>query len=85
MNINMNCFIGCKLTSSYEESNSSIVIVFIDCGRISQPKLSFDLGLGLINPLTGYDEMKLPNQNTLNRILFNWGVYMNFFIMLELK
>ena len=48
----------------------------------SQPKLSFDLGLGLYQPtLTGYDENEtFPIKNTLNRnLLFNWGVYYEFF------
>ena len=48
----------------------------------SQPKLSFDLGLGVYQPtLTGYDENEtFPNKNTLNRnLLFNWGVYYEFF------
>ena len=44
----------------------------------TQPKLSFDLGLGFYQPtLIGYDQNNIfPNKNTLNRnILFNWGVY----------
>jgi len=39
MNINMNCFIGCKLTSSYEESNSSIAIVFIEDDNLKKEKI----------------------------------------------
>ena len=47
-----------------------------------QPKLSFDLGLGIYQPtLSGYDENNIfPSKNTLNRnLLLNWGVYYEFF------
>lgn len=48
----------------------------------SQPRLSFDLGLGIYQPnLTGYDDNNtFPSSNALNRnVLFNWGVYYEFF------
>ena len=48
----------------------------------AQPKLSFDLGLGIYQPtLSGYDENNtFPSKNTLNRnLLLNWGVYYEFF------
>ena len=54
----------------------------------SQPKLSFDLGLGLYQPtLTGYDENEtFPIKNTLIGIFCLIGAStMNFFIMLELE
>lgn len=48
----------------------------------TQPRLSFDLGLGIYQPtLTGYDDNNtFPSSNALNRnVLFNWGVYYEFF------
>ena len=49
-----------------------------------QPKLSFDLGMGLYEPtLSGFDDnqkIQFPTNNILNRnLLFNWGVYYEFF------
>ena len=58
-----------------------LLFLFISLGY-TQPKLSFDLGLGFYQPtLTGYDQNNIfPNKNTLNRnILFNWGIYYEFF------
>ena len=48
----------------------------------TQPRLSFDLGLGIYQPsLIGYDDNNtFPSSNALNRtVLFNWGVYYEFF------
>ena len=62
------------------------VLIYFVSTAFSQPKLSFDLGLGIYQPTltgfdTGFDEGGYFNKkNFLNRnFLYNWGVFYEFF------
>ena len=53
----MNCFIGCKLHPHMKSQIQVFLFFLLISFGYAQPKLSFDLGLGIYQPtLTGYDE-----------------------------
>ena len=59
-----------------------LLLFFLITWGYSQPKLSFDLGVGIYQPtLTGFDEdVAFPGKDFINRnLLGNWGVYYEFF------
>ena len=59
-----------------------LLLFFLITIGFSQPKLSFDLGIGLYQPtLTGFDEDEVfPPKGFINRnFLYNWGLFYEFF------